>query len=139
MSHRTSVSRSCKYCGRIHDENYQCNKKLVKRKKIDDIVRFRNSPRWQKKRKAIKKRDQYLCQICIRNLCGTQYLYTHKDLQVHHAVPIKANEELKLEDSNLITLCPMHHAMCDRGEIPCDEVMKIISEQENRKENEICL
>jgi len=27
----------------------------------------------------------------------------------------------------------MHHAMCDRGEISSDEVMKVISEQENKK------
>ena len=129
---------SCKYCGKIHEENYKCRKKPIKRKKIDDIVRFRNSPRWQKKRKAIKARDSYLCQICIRELYSTKRKYNCEGLQVHHAIPINSNEELKLDDGNLITLCSMHHAMCDKGKIPYDEIKKIISEQENKKEKNIC-
>ncbi len=47
-------------------------------------------------------------------------------------MPINSNEDLKLDSSNLITLCSMHHAMCDRGEIPYNEVKKIIDEQENK-------
>lgn len=79
----------------------------------------------------IKKRDSYLCQICIREMYDTYRKYNCNDLQVHHAVPINASKELRLDDNNLITLCSMHHAMCDRGEISSDEVKKIISEQEN--------
>ena len=126
--------RSCKYCGKIHDEDYNCDKKPIKRKKIDDIVRFRNSPKWRKKRQKIKARDNYLCQICIRELYGTKRKYNHENLQVHHAIPVNSSEELKLDDSNLITLCSMHHAMCDKGTIPYSEVKKIIDEQENKKE-----
>ena len=59
--------------------------------------------------------------------------YNCDDLQVHHAVPVNVNEDMRLDDNNLITLCSMHHAMCDRGEISSDEVMKVISEQENKK------
>lgn len=128
----TKMFRSCRYCGKVHDENYKCNKKPVKRKKIDDIVRFRNSPRWQKKRKHIKERDNYLCQVCIRELYGTKRKYNHEGLQVHHAIPINSNKDLKLDESNLITLCSMHHSMCDRGEIPYNEVKKIIDEQESK-------
>ena len=46
-------------------------------------------------------------------------------------IPINTNEDLKLDESNLITLCSMHHAMCDRSEITRGEVKKIIGEQEN--------
>lgn len=49
---------------------------------------------------------------------------------MHHAIPVNANEELRLDESNLITLCSIHHAMCDRGEIPYEEIKKIIDEQE---------
>ena len=95
-------------------------------------MRFRSGPDWQKKRLIIKERDNYLCQICVRELYGTIRKYNYKDLQVHHAIPISEDEGLKLEDNNLITLCPMHHAMCDKGQIPYNEIKKIISEQENK-------
>lgn len=74
-----------------------------------------------------------MCQICIREMYDTHRKYNCNDLQVHHAVSINASKELRLDDNNLITLCSMHHAMCDRGEISSDEVKKIISEQENKK------
>ena len=121
---------SCMYCGRIHGEGVICSKKPLKRKKLDDAVRFRNSSEWNRKRLEIKARDSYLCQICIRELYGTRRKYNCEALQVHHAIPVNANEALRLDNSNLITLCSMHHAMCDRGEIPYDEVRKIVSEQE---------
>ena len=123
------IKKSCKYCGKIHDEICVCNKKPVKNKKTDDIVRFRNSPKWQKKRKHIKERDNYLCQICIRELYETKRKYNPEDLQVHHAIPINVDGDLKLDKNNLITLCSMHHAMCDRGEIPYEKIKKIIDEQ----------
>ena len=124
------IQKSCKHCGRIHAEGYICNKKPIKRKRIDDAVRFRSSAEWQAKRQQIKVRDNYLCQICIRELYGTRRKYNCEDLQVHHVVPISSDEELRLDNSNLITLCSMHHAMCDRGDIPYDEVKEIIKQQE---------
>lgn len=54
-------------------------------------------------------------------------------MQVHHAIPINDNEELKLDNGNLITLCSMHHAMCEKEEIPYCEVKKIIDEQEREE------
>ena len=125
------IQYSCQYCGRNHDEGYICNKKPRKnRNKTDEASRFRNTSAWQEKRRQIKERDNYLCQVCIRDLYNTWRRYNHQDLQVHHAVPIDISKELRLEDSNLITLCPMHHAMCDRGEIPYNEIKEIILEQE---------
>lgn len=126
-----TIQKSCKYCGRIHAEGHICGQKPIKRKKIDDEVKFRNSSAWHRKRQKIKDRDCYLCQVCIRELYGTRRKYNYKGLQVHHAVPVNSSEELRLDSTNLITLCSMHHAMCDRGEIPYDEVKKIILEQEN--------
>ena len=79
--------------------------------------------------------DNYLCQICIRELYGTKRKYNHENLQVHHAIPINSNKDLKLDENNLITLCSMHHSMCDKGQIPYEEVKKIINEQ-NQKEKQ---
>ena len=136
------IKKSCKYCGKVHEEEYKCNKKPMKKKKIDDIVRFRNSPKWQKKRKKIKERDNYLCQICIREMYGTKRKYNPNNLQVHHAIAIRSRDDLKLDENNLITVCSMHHEMCDSGEIPYEEVKKIIDEQQGKeqitKNNEQC-
>ena len=73
--------------------------------------------------------------VYIRDLHNTWRRYNHQGLQVQHAVPIDASEELRLVDSNLITLCPMHHEMCDRGEIPRDKIKKIILEQERNSKS----
>lgn len=48
---------------------------------------------------------------------------------MHHAIPINVDDDLKLDENNLITLCSMHHAMCDKGKITYEEVKKIIDEQ----------
>ena len=129
---KSAMLSSCAYCGKIHAVGYICKKKPIKQKKIDDAVKFRNSAAWHRKRQKIKARDGYLCQMCIRELYCTRRKYNCEDLQVHHAVPFNSNKELKLDSGNLITLCSMHHAMCDRGEIPCAEVKKIILEQEEK-------
>ena len=50
-------------------------------------------------------------------------------------MPINLSKDLKLDESNLITLCSMHHSMCDKGKIPYEEVKKIINEQ-NQKTNQ---
>lgn len=123
----------------MHEEDYKCKKKPAKKKRIDESVHFRNSQSWQNKRKKIKERDNYLCQVCIRNLWGAERKYNYENLQVHHAVPLNADKTLKLDDSNLITLCEYHHYLCDMGAIPYDEVKKIIDEQESKKERKICL
>ena len=79
-----------------------------------------------------------MCQVCIRELYGTQRKYNYEGLQVHHAVAVNSGEELRLDNSNLITLCSMHHAMCDKGEIPYDEVKQIILEQEQKGRYKLC-
>ena len=47
-------------------------------------------------------------------------------------MPINLSEDLKLDESNLITLCSMHHSMCNKGQIPYEEVKKIINEQNQK-------
>ena len=48
---------------------------------------------------------------------------------------INLSEDLKLDENNLITLCSMHHSMCDKGQIPYEEVKKIINEQNQKQSN----
>ena len=50
-------------------------------------------------------------------------------------MPINLSEDLKLDERNLITLCSMHHSMCDKNKIPYEEVKKIIDEQNKKQSN----
>lgn len=124
--------KSCSYCGKIHDSKYICKEKPIKKKTITEADKFRWTRMWQKKREEIKKRDLYLCQICIRELYDTINKYNTKDLSVHHNTPINEDYNKRLDDDNLLTVCDYHHKMCDRGEITREEVQKIIDEQENK-------
>lgn len=124
--------RSCSYCGRIHDSKYICTYKPQRRKQITEADKFRWTSLWQRKREEIKKRDLYLCQICIRELYNTIVKYNTEELEVHHNVPINEDYNKRLDNNNLLTVCDIHHKMCDRGEIPRKEVQQIINEQEGK-------
>ncbi|MEY8324504.1 HNH endonuclease [Lachnospiraceae bacterium 54-11] len=123
--------KSCRYCGRIHDGKYDCGKKPHRFKKKYEKDSFRSSSAWQRKAEEIKERDNHLCQICIRNLYGTVSRLNSTNLSVHHAVPLKINYELRLDNSNLITLCGKHHEMAEKGVIPLDEILNIVRQQDN--------
>ena len=125
--------KTCQFCG-IVPYKHICPHKSKSKKKITDIDKFRWTKTWQKKREEINKRDLYLCQICIRELHNTIIKYNSKDLSVHHNIPLIENYNKRLDNDNLITLCSIHHEMCDNGEIDREEVQKIIEEQELMKE-----
>ena len=80
----------------------------------------------------MKKRDGYLCQICLRKQYKTMKQYQSKELEVHHIIPLKEDISMGLEGENLITLCTYHHKMADRGEIPAHLLKEIATEQENQ-------
>ena len=126
--------KSCKYCGHIHDSKYDCGKKPKNRKNITYIDRFRSSWSWREKREQIRNRDKNLCQVCIRNMYGTDRQYNYDNLSVHHAIPIEEDYDLRLDDDNLLTVCAMHHEMAESGEIPYEVIKKIIDEQEKTNE-----
>lgn len=123
--------KSCSYCGRIHDSKFNCGKKPQRIKKKYEKDSFRSTAAWQRKAEEIKERDNYLCQVCIRNLYGTKVRINSKNLSVHHAIPLKADYELRLNNKILITLCGIHHEMAESGEIPLDAILDIIKQQEN--------
>lgn len=125
--------KSCQYCGRIHDSKYICEKRASRKKQTTEADKFRWTSKWQKKRDEIKKRDLYLCQICIRELYNTVTKYNTKDLSVHHNIPINEDYNKRLDNNNLLTVCSYHHEMCENGEIPREEVQTIINEQESKQ------
>lgn len=121
--------KTCKYCG-IVPYNHICPYKSKAKKEVTDVDRFRWTKAWQKKRDEIKKRDLFLCQICIRELYNTTTKYNSKNLSVHHNVPLAEDYNKRLDNNNLITLCSIHHEMCENNEIDREEVQRIINEQE---------
>ena len=65
--------------------------------------------RWQDKRKAILKRDGYMCRECARY--GKRIDADH----VHHIYPVEFYPEYKMMSWNLISLCrKCHDKMHDR-------------------------
>lgn len=123
--------KSCSYCGRIHDSKFNCGKKPQRIKKKYEKDSFRSTAAWQRKAEEIKGRDNYLCQVCIRNLYETKVRMNSTDLSVHHAIPLKTNYELRLNNDNLITLCEWHHELAESGKIPLEVILDIIKQQEN--------
>lgn len=121
--------KSCSYCGRIHDSKHDCGKKPVCRKIRGKKDVFRSTAEWQRKAKEIKERDNYLCQICVRNMYETNRRLNSENLSVHHAIPLENNFEKRLDNDNLLTVCSKHHEMAESGKIPLQIIQKIIAEQ----------
>lgn len=110
--------RSCSVCGRIHPEDKMCKRVYKKNTKESQ---FRNTNAWIKKRNEIKKRDKYLCQLCLKD-----NIYTYDNLQVHHIIPIAKDYNKKLDSDNLITLCRMHHEQAEKGIISKEELYELL-------------
>lgn len=121
------MKKVCKYCGRIHEAGKECLAKPKRRKERTYASGFRSTNAWQKKSLQIRRRDKFLCQACLHLVEGTTRQYNSENLEVHHITTIEEDDRLKLEDSNLITLCTMHHHMADAGKIPENVLRKIIS------------
>lgn len=73
-----NIYRSCSVCGGIHPEDKMCKRVYKKNTKESQ---FRNTNAWIKKRNQIKKRDKYLCQLCLKD-----NIYTYDNLQAHHII-----------------------------------------------------
>jgi 5-methylcytosine-specific restriction protein A len=120
---------SCGYCGLYHNRGETCPKRYKakrKPKEINEIIKFRSSRAWKNKREEIKKRDLFLCQICLLEKYNTERKYNYKNLEVHHIYKLSEYFQFRLNDGFLITLCNFHHKMADSGKIPATELLKII-------------
>ena len=95
---------------------------------------FYNSKRWKRKREAVLKRDEYLCQECKR------YGKTTPATVVHHIFPLEQYPELRLNDKNLISLCyrcheQMHNKMTgeltEKGKQWAEKVSPLLFDDRN--------
>ena len=57
------------------------------------------------------------------------FMFNYKDLQVHHIIPLEEDYSKRLDSTNLITLCPMHHKKAEQGIITKEELFKIIQKE----------
>lgn len=116
-----NMLKSCQYCGRIHDSKFICTpKRQVEEKrqstrKKTSAFSFRKTRVWTNKSLQVRDRDKYMCLCCKAGLDGTVRRYNTKDLSVHHIVPIEEDDSKRLDGSNLITVCGVHHEMCEAG------------------------
>lgn len=127
--------KACKYCGKVHDTHYDCGRKPIRprgRAADSKSYYFRRSDVWTKKSQEIRERDGYLCQICIRKLYNTLRQFNYDTLSVHHIIPINEEYEKRLDNDNLLTVCRMHHEMCEDGTVSRQEQLDIAREQEER-------
>jgi len=120
--------KSCKYCGRVHDEKILCPQKESAqerrasyknhhRGKEAPYDRFRHTNLWKKTRDYVFHRDRCLCLCCLAELEGTEIKYNTHSLSVHHITPLKEDYELRADPTNALTVCPTHHEMCESGTI----------------------
>ena len=121
--------KSCSRCGRVHDFNKQCfiNKQI---RGCSTADKFRKTYRWHKKSEEIRKRDNYLCQVCLADIYNTDNIYNYNKLEVHHITSLEEDINRCLDNDNLITLCCYHHKLADKKLIPKFILEKLI--QPNR-------
>lgn len=124
----------CKYCGRIHDRQFDCGKKpkRFRRKNDSEAIKFRRTEQWTDKSIKIRERDNYMCQCCIRGIGGEERSLNFDGTQVHHIVPVVEDYERRLDDENLITLCDRHHKQAEKGIINRETLVMIVKNQSKK-------
>ena len=86
-----SMLRSCKYCGRVHDEQYICPQKSsrikVKNYRHDTTAdKFRRTMTWTNMSRRVRDRDHYMCLCCAAGICkddGTLKTIEIENISVH--------------------------------------------------------
>ena len=118
--------KTCSHCG-IVPENHICPYRTYRKKERDtQATRFRSSKAWTNKSIAVKKRDLYLCAVCMTGKYHTINTFNYDKLSVHHIIPLAEDYNKRLDERNLITLCSYHHKMAEDGEIPRDELLELV-------------
>ena len=118
--------KTCSHCG-IVPENHICPYRTYRKKERDTQAnRFRSSKAWTNKSIAVKKRDLYLCAVCMTGKYHTINTFNYDKLSVHHIIPLAEDYNKRLDERNLITLCSYHHKMAEDGEIPRDELLELV-------------
>lgn len=126
--------KSCSVCGRVHKSGERCPQKKSFKKAGREADKFRSSQAWKDKREQVRQRDRFMCRWCLHKAEGkklTSEAVNYRSLQVHHITPLDEDYSLRLEDSNLITLCPLCHELAERGDISRGELGELVAKNAN--------
>ena len=134
--------KTCTYCRKIHGKEINCTakkgyyrEKYSRYEKDKDYTNFIKSKKWHEKSQEIKLLDCYCCLVC-KGLGLNSPTY----LEVHHIIKVRNDASLKLDNSNLITLCVNHHKMADSNKIASSELHRLINKYRDTTEsNDILL
>lgn len=100
----------CDECQGRHDRDQQARYDMYDRARINTNERkMYSTGAWKVIRKVIKARDHGLCKVCQNK--GT-VSYTQL---IHHITPVEESFRLRLEPSNLISLCESCHKVVHNG------------------------
>ena len=117
--------KSCSRCGKIHDINYKCNDNRIYKQSNES--KLRNTYSWHTKAEQIKKKANYLCEVCRDN-----NIYLYDGLETHHIDKLKDKPDRLLDDYNLICLCVHHHKLADDNEIDKDYLFELAKKREEK-------
>lgn len=121
------MKKSCHYCGRIHEKDYDCGKKphrIYGKYERKPEERGRYSYAFKQTSKQVKVDSGYLCAYCLY-----EGKLTYEDLETHHITKLVDAPELVCEESNLICLCRAHHRMADEGRLPTHILRQLASQR----------
>jgi len=119
--------KTCNRCGRIVDFDKGCSCKKWHKKRASKQDTFRNSRKWQLKRKEILVNANYLCELCF-----SKNKLVYDNLSVHHITPLEADIGLALENNNLIVLCSRCHSLAEKGKISKNELLLLAKKRETK-------
>lgn len=123
--------RSCSRCGQIHDTKYKCTKNKPKfdYSRYNDCAerKLRNTAAWADKSKEIRESANYLCEVC-----RDKGIYNYNNIEVHHIVKLRDDQDGLLDNSNLICLCAIHHRQADKGQIDADYLRELAHKRETK-------
>ena len=123
------MMKTCPYCG-VVPYDHVCPHKKQRRKyaaRDTEEAHFRNTRQWKTKSIEIRERDNYLCQVCL-----SKHWLEYNDISVHHIETVAENEDRRLDNYNLITLCDICHKKADRGQIDKQVLFELARKNEER-------
>jgi len=134
--------RSCSYCGRVHDPKCICPQKAERMRAKNyrhgtAADKFRRSLAWTNMSRRVRDRDFYMCLCCADGIYrddGRLSTIETNNISVHHITPIEEDYSLRLDETNLISVCARHHEMCEKQLISRDKQRELVLHSIERRD-----
>lgn len=126
---------TCAHCGVVKRGHICPHKKRHYKDGDKQSDKFRSTKVWQRKREEIKQKSKYLCAVCFEGKHHTMNILNHRNLEVHHIVPLAENYNKRLDNDNLICLCSFHHKMAEKCLITRTELNEMVKWRDKNEED----